>query len=79
MVAAYYKHADCARLLLERGALLTTAMIHGSSFPMPAGSTALHCAARVNNLTIVCEILKALVRTSLLGDLPSCLLAHVTF
>ena len=61
MVAAYYKQAECVRILLEHGADLLACMQPGGAIPMPADSNALHCCARVADVACACEILKAQV------------------
>jgi ankyrin repeat protein len=61
MVAVYYKHADCAHVLLEHGASLFCSMLHCAAIPLPSASTALHCAARGGSTAATLEVLKALV------------------
>ena len=65
MVACYYKHNDCVRVLLEHDADLHVAMTFCSGLPMPAGSSALHCAARGNNMRAAVMLLQELVRIDL--------------
>ena len=64
MVAAFYKHADCVRVLLERGASFMSTTTHGGTLPMPRGSTVLHCAARSGGTRAALDVLKCVVRSA---------------
>ena len=74
MVAAFFGHDNCVRLLLQRGASLRYLLRGGAAIPLPSGSSTLHCAARGGSMAVALTLLKGLVRTP---SLSAACVAHV--